>query len=64
MKLGYEQGLEHFTVGEFRQACRTLGRTILDHPDDGPSIILLSRAVACLVQTPDPFDPVMVLPGK
>jgi hypothetical protein len=36
MNLGYEQGLEHFTVGEFRQACRTLGRTILDHPDDGP----------------------------
>jgi adenylate cyclase len=64
MKLAYEQALDHFTRGEFRQACRTLGRTILDHPDDGPSIILLSRAVACLVQTPDPFDPVMVLPGK
>jgi adenylate cyclase len=64
MRSDYEQALDHFTKGEFRQACRTLGRIILDHPDDGPSITLLSRAVACLVQTPDPFDAVMVLPGK
>lgn len=64
LKLGYEQALDEFTRGEFRQACRILGRLILDHPDDGPALILLSRAVNCLVEKPDPFDPVMVLGGK
>ena len=64
LKLNYEQALDEFTRGEFRQACRILGRLILDHPDDGPGLILLSRAVGCLVKKPDPFDPVMVLEGK
>ncbi len=64
LRLGYEQALEEFSKGEFRQACRILGRLILDNPDDGPSLILLSRAVGCLVVEPDAFDPVMVLPGK
>ncbi|MSQ94297.1 MAG: adenylate/guanylate cyclase domain-containing protein [Gemmataceae bacterium] len=64
LKLGYEQGLAEFIKGEFRQACRILGRMILDHPNDGPTLILLSRAVACLVEKPASFDPVMVLDGK
>jgi adenylate cyclase len=64
LKLGYEQALDEFTKGEFRQACRILGRLILDHPNDGPALLLLSRAVACLVEEPNPFDPVMVLGGK
>ena len=60
----YEQALEEFTKGQFRQACRILGRLILDYPNDGPALLLLSRAVACLVEEPDKFDPVMVLSGK
>jgi adenylate cyclase len=64
LRLGYEQALDEFTKGEFRQACRILGRLILDHPFDGPALLLLSRAVACLVEEPNPFDPVMVLAGK
>ncbi len=60
----YERALEEFTKGEFRPACRTLGRLILDHPNDGPALLLLSRTVACLVEEPIPFDPVMVLSGK
>ena len=64
LKPSYEQALEEFTEGRFRQACRILGRLILDHPNDGPSLILLSRAVNCLVEDPKAFDPVMVLEGK
>lgn len=64
LKSEYEQALDEFTKGEFRPACRILGRLILDHPDDGPALVLLARAVGCLVQRPEPFDPVMVLEGK
>jgi adenylate cyclase len=64
LKLAYEEALDAFTRGEFRQACRVLGPLVIDHPDDGPALILLSRAVNCLVENPTPFDPVMVLSGK
>lgn len=64
LKQGYEHALEEFTQGKFRETCRTIGRIMTRHPDDGPSLILLSRAVACLVEEPEAFDPVMVLPGK
>ena len=36
----------------------------MEHPEDGPALLLLSRAVQCMVEEPDPFDPVWVLPGK
>ena len=64
LKSAYEAALEQFTKGAFRLACRILGRLILEHPDDGPSLLLLARAVNCLVDEPEAFDPVMVLPGK
>jgi adenylate cyclase len=64
LKAGYEQALDEFTRGDFRHACQTLGRLIRDHADDGPALLLLSRAVGCLVEAPTPFDPVMVLEGK
>jgi adenylate cyclase len=64
LKINYERALDEFTRGEFRQACRILGRLIPDHPNDGPALLLLARAVGCLVANPEPFDPVMVLEGK
>jgi adenylate cyclase len=64
LKAGYELALAEFSKAEFRQACRILGRLIPDHPTDGPALILLSRAVGCLVEKPEPFDPVMVLERK
>ena len=64
LKAGYEEALEEFTRGEFRQACNLLGRLIRDFPNDGPALLLLARAVNCLVEEPNPFDPVMVLSGK
>jgi len=64
LKRDYELALDEFNRGEFRQACRILGRLILEHPNDGPSLLLLSRAVGFLVHKPDPFDPVMRLDEK
>jgi len=64
LKSAYEQALDDYSRGDFRAACRILGRLVPDHPEDGPCLILLARAVACLVEEPDQFDPVMVLPGK
>jgi adenylate cyclase len=64
LKQGYEEALDAFTAGQFRQACRVLGRLILEHPDDGPTLILLSRAVNCLAENPSAFDPVMKLSEK
>lgn len=64
LKLGYEQALDSFSRKDFRPACRVLGRLILDHPNDGPTLILLSRAVGCLVEEPEDFSPVMVLSSK
>lgn len=64
LKTEYEQALAEFNQGHFRPACRILGRLILDHPNDGPALILLARAVRCLVEDPKAFDPVMVLEGK
>lgn len=64
LKQAYEQALADFDNKRFREACRGLGRIIPDHPSDSPALILLSRAVACLVEDPDPFDPVWQLPGK
>jgi adenylate cyclase len=64
LRRDYEQALDDFTRGNFRQACQILGRVILDHPNDGPSLILLARSVECLVEKPNPFDGVMVLLEK
>ncbi|MBI1832119.1 MAG: adenylate/guanylate cyclase domain-containing protein, partial [Planctomycetes bacterium] len=64
LKRNYEDALQQFSGGEIRPACRILGRLIPEHPHDGPSLLLLSRAVACLVEPPAAFDPVMMLEGK
>ncbi|MEO6812244.1 MAG: adenylate/guanylate cyclase domain-containing protein [Isosphaeraceae bacterium] len=63
LRIGYEAALADFEAREFRQATRILGNLVLDHPDDGPSLVLLSRVVNCLID-PDAFDPVYVTPGK
>jgi adenylate cyclase len=60
----YEAALAAFEKEEFGQAARLLGNLRGNYPDDGPALILLSRAVQHMVESPDPFDPVWVLPGK
>jgi adenylate cyclase len=61
---GYTTALDHFEGGEFRLAARLLGRLVTEHPDDSPSLVLLSRAVNALIDAPSNFDSTWELPGK
>jgi adenylate cyclase len=60
----YEKALGEFESQQFRRAARTLGDFIPNYEDDGPSHILLWRAVNGLVQPAPTFDPAWTLPGK
>jgi adenylate cyclase len=60
----YETALCEFEAGRFREAIQILGTLLAENPDDGPSLVLLARAVNCVVEEPVDFDPVWKLPGK
>ncbi len=60
----YEQALSEFEAQQFRRAAKTIGDYIPSYEDDGPSHILLWRAVNGLVQPTSTFDPAWRLPGK
>jgi adenylate cyclase len=64
LKQNYETALNHFEKMEFRQAARILGNLLPEYPQDGPAFVLMARAVQCLVEEPEKFDPVWTLPGK
>jgi adenylate cyclase len=64
LQAGYEYALSLFEKKEFRQAARVLGRLLPEFPQDGPALVLMTRAVQCLVEEPETFDPVWPLPGK
>jgi adenylate cyclase len=59
----YEAALAAYEGGEFRQAAHILSNLQREHPEDGPSLVLLARAVQALVENGG-FDPVWKLPGK
>jgi len=60
----YERALVEFESQEFRRAARTIGDYLPNYEDDGPSHILLWRAVNGLVQPTQAFDAAWKLPGK
>ena len=60
----YEKALGEFETQQFRRAARTLGDFIPNYEDDGPSHILLWRAVNGLVNPAGDFEPAWKLPGK
>lgn len=60
----YEEALERFANRDFPEAVRLLGGMLPKHPNDGPALVLLARAVNALVAEPAQFDPVWELPGK
>ena len=64
LKSGYEQALEEFEKHEFRKAARILGNLLTQYPEDGPALVLMSRAVHALVEEPGEFSAVWKLPGK
>ena len=60
----YEKALDEFEQQDFRRAARTLGDFLPNYQDDGPSHILLWRAVNWLVNPAPTFDRAWKLPGK
>jgi adenylate cyclase len=60
----YEKALAEFEAQDFRRAARTLGDYLPNYQDDGPSHILLWRAVNWLVNPGESFDRAWRLPGK
>lgn len=59
----YEQALAHFDQAEYREAAALLTRTLTNCPEDGPSLLLLSRVVNAMTSS-EPTDSVWELPGK
>jgi adenylate cyclase len=66
LKDGYEEALAHFENREFRAVTRILGSLLAQrqYRDDGPSLVLLQRAVTCLVEEPKQFSAVWKFPDK
>lgn len=61
----YETALKQFERGRFHRASSILGNLMAQHPDDGPSLLLMSRTVNALLQDPEElFEPIWELPGK
>lgn len=61
----YEHALDLFEAGEFRKASSVLGGLLDQYPNDGPSLLLMSRVVQELLRhDAGKFDPVWELPGK
>ena len=60
----YEAALADFEAGQLRRSARVLGELLTEQPTDGPSLVLMSRAITALVEEPTPFDPVWEAPGK
>lgn len=64
LQRGYEGALVAFENRDFHAAAHILGGLLRERPNDGPSLLLLSRVANCLVAPDDTFDPCWVLPGK
>jgi adenylate cyclase len=60
----FEEALAAFEAGNFSNASRLLGGLLDAFPGDGPSLVLLSRAVDAMVNEPENFSVVWRLPGK
>jgi adenylate cyclase len=60
----YEEGLKQFEQREFRQAAKILSNLLAAFPNDGPALLLLSRAVHQLLNETAEFQSAWELPGK
>jgi adenylate cyclase len=60
----YEMALQLFHQKEFRKSAALLGDLLEKFPDDGPSLVLMSRAVQSLLDGVEDFDPVWKMTGK
>jgi hypothetical protein len=60
----FEEALAAFEQADFSRAARLLGGLLDAHPGDGPSLVLLSRAVDAMVNEPETFSPIWRLKEK
>ncbi|HWL07711.1 MAG TPA: adenylate/guanylate cyclase domain-containing protein [Planctomicrobium sp.] len=60
----YEHSRQAFEQREFRSAAHLTARLLETFPNDGPSLVLLSRAVQAMVDGPDANHPVWRLSEK
>lgn len=60
----YEQALGHFEKGENQQASAILGDLLVKQPEDGPSLLLMSRVVDAMLSPQAAAEPVWDLPSK
>jgi adenylate cyclase len=60
----YEDGLNCYEDEELPHSINILSDILRKHPEDGPTLLLLSRAVEALLERDAKFDPVFELPGK
>lgn len=60
----YKKSLHAFENGELRTAAHLTARLLEAYPEDGPSLVLLSRAVQAMVHGTDPEHPVWRLAAK
>ena len=63
-KIPSTAALAAFEARDFRQVAQIIGKLLLEHPGDGPSLVLLSRALNAIIEPQDEFDPTWELPGK
>jgi adenylate cyclase len=59
----YEEALSLFELHHYRQAATELTRILNDYPDDGPSLLLLSRTVNAMTAHEE-VSAIWELPGK
>jgi len=64
LQQAYEGALSAFENRDFHEAAHLLAGLLQTRPDDGPSLLLLSRVANCLVSTDAVFNPCWDLPGK
>jgi adenylate cyclase len=60
----YEAALTHFEGQQMPQAAAMLSQLLVEHPQDGPALLLMSRVVDRLLRREEAFSPVWDLPGK
>lgn len=58
----YEKALESFEEDDIPQALKRTAQILVNHPDDGPSKLLMLRVLQASLE--QKFDPVWTMPGK